>query len=183
MKGGSKPPQTSEEAVQRVLTHIERQAGRADSSAAFDGLLRVPDLPLDALTELGPLTRLGDAGNADALPSLLLETSTGQVQIELCPFGPLALLTSNGEADTDPLALALYAAEIFPLFPPTWTAPAPGTATPSPAGFSPHASPTPLPCLRHCADKKSSLEINHCGCIINGDAFQVALVQGKRQWL
>ena len=66
---------------------------------------------------MGSLTRLDDEASADALPSLILDTSTGQIQIELCPFGPLALLTSNGEADTDPLALALYAAEIFPLFP------------------------------------------------------------------
>ena len=48
-----RPPKTSEEAVEQVLTHIERQAGRADPSAAFDGLLRIPDLPLDRPDRIG----------------------------------------------------------------------------------------------------------------------------------
>ena len=100
-----------------VLTHIERQAGRTDSEAAYAGLLRVPDLPIDSLAELGPLTRLDDPPGGDALPSLLLDAEGGQVQIELCPFGPLALLSSDGSADTDPPAESLYAAGIFPLFP------------------------------------------------------------------
>lgn len=110
-------PQTADDAVRLVLTHVERQAGRTDSEAAYAGLLLVPDLPIDALSELGPLTRLDDPAGGDALPSLLLETGGSQVQIELCPFGPLALLSSDGSADTDPLAEALYAAGIFPLFP------------------------------------------------------------------
>lgn len=109
--------QTTEEAVHLVLTHLERQAGRSDAGAAYEGLLFVPDLPLDALGELGPLTRLDDGTPKDALPSLLLETGGGQVQIEICPFGPLALLSSDGAADTDPVAQALCAAAIFPLFP------------------------------------------------------------------
>lgn len=110
-------PQTTDDAVQRVLTHIERQAGRTDSEAAFAGLLQIPELPLDALAELGPLTRLDDPPGGDALPSLLLDTNGGQVQIELCPFGPLALISSDGSADTDPLAQTLYESGIFPLFP------------------------------------------------------------------
>ena len=110
-------PQTTEEAVRRVLTHLERQAGRADAGAAYEGLLLVSDLPLEALRELGPLTRLDDGVSQDALPSLLLEAGGGQIQIELCPFGPLALLSSDGEADTDPAAGALHAAGLFPLFP------------------------------------------------------------------
>ena len=105
------------EAVGRVLVHIERQAGRANAEAAFDGLLRLPELPMDALTELGPVTRLDPPDIPDALPSLLLETGGGQIQIEICPFGPLALLSSDGVADTDPLAEALYASGIYPLFP------------------------------------------------------------------
>ncbi len=117
MTTAPKPPRTSDEAVGQVLTHLERQAGRTDPSAAFDGLLRVPELPFAALTELGSLARLDDPANTDALPSLLLDTPTGQIQIEICPFGPLALLSSDGVADTDPLAGALYAAGIFPLFP------------------------------------------------------------------
>ena len=112
-----RPTETMPEAVGRVLTHLQRQAGRMDSDAAYDGLLALPDLPLDALAELGPLVRLDDGSIADALPSLLLETGGGQVQIEVCPFGPLALLSSDGSADTDPLAEALYAAGIYPLFP------------------------------------------------------------------
>jgi len=110
-------PQTTEEAVRLILTHLERQAGRSDAGAAYEGLLLVPDLPLDALGELGPLTRLDDGAIQDALPSLLLETGGGQVQIEICPFGPLALLSSDGQADTDPPASALHAAGLFPLFP------------------------------------------------------------------
>lgn len=109
--------QTTEEAVRLVLTHLERQAGRADAGAAYEGLLAVPELPMDALADLGPLSRLDDAASKDALPSLLLETDTGQVQIEVCPFGPLALLSSDGQADTDPPASALHAVGIFPLFP------------------------------------------------------------------
>ena len=112
-----KPTQTMPEAVGRVLVHIERQAGRASAEAAYDGLLNLPELPLDALTELGPLTRLDPPDIHDALPSLLLETGGGQIQIEVCPFGPLALLSSDGVADTDPLAEALYAAGLYPLFP------------------------------------------------------------------
>ncbi len=115
-KGAPPVPQTTEEAVRLVLTHLERQAGRSDAGAAYEGLLRVPDLPLDALGELGPLARLDDGGIQDALPSLLLETG-GQVQIEICLFGPLALLSSDGQADTDPVAQVLYAAGLFPLFP------------------------------------------------------------------
>ena len=116
-KGAADVPQTTEEAVRLVLTHLERQAGRRDAGAAYEGLLRVPDLPLDALGALGPLTRLDDGAIQDALPSLLLETESGQVQIEICPFGPLALLSSDGQADTDPPASALHAAGLFPLFP------------------------------------------------------------------
>ena len=110
-------PKRPDEAVALVLTHLERQAGRADAGAAYAGLWAVPDLPMDALAALGPLTRLDDSARADSLPSLLLETDTGQVQIELCPFGPLALLSSDGAADTDPPAAALHAAGLFPLFP------------------------------------------------------------------
>ena len=105
------------EAVGRVLVHIERQAGRASSEAAYDGLLNLPALPLDALAELGPLTRLDPPNVPDALPSLLLDTGGGQIQIEICPFGPLALLSSDGVADTDPTAEALYEAGLYPLFP------------------------------------------------------------------
>ncbi len=53
-----KPTQTMPEAVSRVLVHIERQAGRTNADAAYDGLLALPELPLDALAELGPLVRL-----------------------------------------------------------------------------------------------------------------------------
>ncbi len=106
------------DAVGRVLTHIERQAGRTSSEAAYDGLWNLPEPPLGALAELGPLVSLPPpAGVTDSLPSLLLETGGGQVQIEFCPFGPLALLSSDGVADTDPLAEALYAAGFYPLFP------------------------------------------------------------------
>jgi len=112
-----KPTQTMPEAVGRVLVHIERQAGRASAEAAYDGLLNLPELPMDALAELGPLSRLDPPDVPDALPSLLLETGGGQIQIELCPFGSLALLSSDGAADTDPLAEALYAAGLYPLFP------------------------------------------------------------------
>jgi hypothetical protein len=76
----------------------------------------VPEIPLSALGQIGALNRLDDPPNADALPSLLLEARTGQAQIEVCPFGPLALLTSDGEADTDPVAQALLDAGIQPLF-------------------------------------------------------------------
>ncbi len=112
-----KPTQTLPDAVGVVLTHIERQAGRTSSDAAYDGLLALPELPTDALAALGPLTRLDNSQAADAVPSLLLETGGGQIQIEFCPFGPLALLSSDGSADTDPAAEALYAAGLFPLFP------------------------------------------------------------------
>ena len=106
------------DAVGRVLTHIERQAGRTSSEAAYDGLWDLREPPLDALTALGPLVSLPPpVGVTDSLPSLLLETGGGQVQIEFCPFVPLALLLSDGVADTDPLAEALYAAGLYPLFP------------------------------------------------------------------
>ena len=113
----AKPPQAMTDAVGRVLTHLERQAGRTNADAAYDGLLAVPDLPLDAIAELGPVSRLDDAGIPDALPSLLIETGGGQIQLEICPFGPLALLSSDGAADTDPLAAVLYDAGLYPLFP------------------------------------------------------------------
>jgi hypothetical protein len=112
----TKAPQTAEDALRLVLVHIERQAGRTDSEAAYGSLLAVPGLPLEALSELGPLTRL-DTPGPDSLPSLLLETGGGQVQIELCPFGPLVLLSSDGAADTDPLAQILHDSGLFPLFP------------------------------------------------------------------
>jgi hypothetical protein len=111
------PKLTPAEAVGRVLTHLERQAGRTDTESAYTNLLAVPDLPLDALGELGPLNRLDDPASPDALPSLLLDIGGSQIQIEVCPFGPLALLSSDGMADTDPVASALYAAGLYPLFP------------------------------------------------------------------
>lgn len=112
-----KPTQTMPEAVSRVLVHIERQAGRTNADAAYDGLLALPELPLDALAELGPLVRLDPPGIPDSVPSLLLESGGGQIQIEFCPFGPLALLSSDGAADTDPAAEVLYAAGLYPVFP------------------------------------------------------------------
>ena len=114
---GLPPPKNAAEAVTRVLAHVERQAGRRTSEAAFDGLLAVPELPLPALAELGPLSRLDDPALSDALPSLLLETESGPIQLEISPFGPLALLSSDGQADTDPVSALLYEAGLFPLFP------------------------------------------------------------------
>ena len=146
-KGAAPVPQTTEEAVRLVLTHLGRQAGRSDAGAAYDGLLRVPDLPLEALGELGSLTRLDDGASKDALPSLLLETESGQLQIELCPFGPLALLSSDGQADTDPPASLLHAAGLFPLFPADLDG-AGGLARPPPRPLAlphpPQPSPGPL---------------------------------------
>jgi len=111
-------PQTAEEAVTRILTHLERQARRPDADAAYDGLLAVPTLPQDALADLGDLSRLDDLAPADALPSLLLTTTAGgSIGLELCPFGPLVLLSGDGAADTDPLALALFESGLYPLFP------------------------------------------------------------------
>lgn len=113
------PPPSAEEAVTRVLTHIERQARRRDDGAAYDGLLAVPALPLEALAALGDLSRLDapSAHAADALPWLLLTTDTGTIGLELCPFGPLALLSGDGTADTDPVAQALFESGLYPLFP------------------------------------------------------------------
>ena len=117
-KGDGLPPaRNAAEAVTRVLAHVERQAGRRTPEAAFDGLLAVPELPLSALADLGPLSRLDDPAQADALPSLLLETESGPVQIEISPFGPLALLSSDGQADTDPVSALLVEAGLYPLFP------------------------------------------------------------------
>ena len=112
----NKPP-TTQDAVQLVLTHITRQAGRSNQAAGDDGLLAFPTLPTEALAALGPLTRLDPSARPDSLPSLLLETDSGPLQIEICPFGPLALLSSDGLTDTDPAAQLLWDAEIFPLFP------------------------------------------------------------------
>lgn len=110
-------PQTAEEAVTRILTHLERQARRPDTDAAYDGLLAVPTLPVEALADLGDLSRADDRAPADALPSLLLTTGGGSIGLELCPFGPLVLLSGDGAADTDPLALALFESGLYPLFP------------------------------------------------------------------
>ena len=101
-------------AVERVLQHIEQR--RAAPSGDYEGLIRLPALPMTALAEIGPVTRLESSVQRDALPSLLLESASGQVQIEVCPFGPLVLLTSDGNVDTDPIAQALLDADILPLF-------------------------------------------------------------------
>ena len=103
--------------MQAVLTHLTRQAGRTSQTAGDDSLLAFPTLPLEALAALGPLSRLDPSTRPDSLPSLLLETDSGPLQIEICPFGPLALLSSDGLTDTDPAAQILWDAEIFPLFP------------------------------------------------------------------
>jgi len=121
-----------------VLTHLTRQAGRTDRDAGEAGLLAVPSLPMDALSVLGPLTRLDTPNAADALPSLLLETDSGPVQIEICPFGPLALLSSDGLADTDPVAQILWDAEIFPLFPADLDASGPWHGAPLADWLFPH---------------------------------------------
>ena len=72
---------------------------------------------MTALAEIGPLTRLDSPAQRDTLPSLLLESLSGQAQIEVCPFGPLALVTPDGDIDTDPIAQALADAGILPFFP------------------------------------------------------------------
>ncbi|MBV9848908.1 MAG: hypothetical protein JO250_04390 [Armatimonadetes bacterium] len=102
--------------MQKVLAHIEARAKNADVASPYAGLMAVPELPLEALAGLGTLHRLDDPANAEALPSLLLGDRHGQAQVEVCPFGPLALITSDGEMDTDPLAQALLDAGIWPLF-------------------------------------------------------------------
>ena len=107
---------SAQDAVQQVLAHIEERARSADPANPYEGLVAVPEIPLQALEQVGPLVRLDDPRNAGALPSLLLETRSGPVQIEVCPFGPLALLTSDGEADTDPVAQALLDGGVWPLF-------------------------------------------------------------------
>ena len=106
-----------QEAVQKVLAHIEARAREVGPGNPYAGLVAVPELPMEALAGLGTLHRLDEPGNAEALPSLLLEDRYGQAQVEVCPFGPLALVTSDGEMDTDPLAQALVDAGIWPLFP------------------------------------------------------------------
>ncbi len=108
---------TAFEAVQKTLAHIERQAQHADADFPYDHLLRPPDLPMDALADTYALTRLDDPASADALPSLLVDAGGAQAQVELCPFGPLALITTDGDMDTDPLARTLLDAGITPLFP------------------------------------------------------------------
>ena len=130
--------QTAQEAVQQVLTHIARQAGRPDAAAGEDGLLAVPTLPMDALAALGPLSRLDHSAGKGSLPSLLLETDFGPIQIELCPFGPLALLSTDGLADTDPTAQILHDAEIFPLFPADLDASGPWHGAPLTDWLFPH---------------------------------------------
>ena len=116
MKYRSSAIASSHDAVQNVLAHIEAQARNADVEAPYGKLMAVPELPMETLTGLGTLNRLEDPANADALPSLLLEDRRGQAQVEICPFGPLALITSDGEMDTDPLAQALLDAGVWPLF-------------------------------------------------------------------
>lgn len=103
-----------QEAVKLTLAHIEAQARLSEG---YETLLAVPELPGAALNELGTLTRLDDPSHPNALPSVLLEKDGKQAQIELCPFGPLVLITSDGDLNTDPLAQALLDAEITPLFP------------------------------------------------------------------
>ena len=111
-------PETPAEAVERVLLHIEARAKVSRATNSYDGLLAPPDLPLVALEALGTLTRLDDdSAGQDTLPSLLIETTTGQAQIEVCPFGPLVLITSDGDMETDAVAQAFLDAGIAPLFP------------------------------------------------------------------
>lgn len=102
--------QTAPQAVQAVLGRLENGAGQAD----YSDLLNVPELPLDLLAEVGTLTWMENPGG---LPSLLIETPTGQAQIEVSPFGSLALISGDGGMNTDPVAQALGEAGITPLFP------------------------------------------------------------------
>lgn len=95
-----------------ALERLEKHARQADDSPA--DLLDVPLLPMDALAEAGTLARM-DSPNG--LPSLLVESPSGQCQIEICPFGPLALISSDGDMNTDAIAQALQDAGITPLFP------------------------------------------------------------------
>ena len=106
------------DAVQKVLAHIERQAKQGGDALPYDGLFALPAFPLDALADVFTLTRMDDAHSADVLPSLLVEADGGQAQVEACPFGPLALVTGDGDMDTDPLAALLRDAGITPLFAP-----------------------------------------------------------------
>lgn len=116
MRSRATKPESPLEVVQKVLTQIEARAKEANPDAPYDGLLAVPELPMEALTGLGTLHRLDNHTQAGTLPSLLLEDRRGQAQVEVCPFGPLALITSDGEMDTDPLAQTLLDAGVWPLF-------------------------------------------------------------------
>ena len=107
---------TVQEAVEKTLKHIQAEAKRRTTEYAYDTLFAIPELPTEAFGEIGAVTAL-ESGDSDILPSLLLEVNGGQTQIELCPFGPLALLSSDGVIDTDPFAQALSDAGIAPLFP------------------------------------------------------------------
>lgn len=101
--------QTVPQAVGTVLARLGDRAGGVD----YADLLDVAELPMEALAEAGALTRLENPGG---LPSLLIGGASGQAQIEVCPFGPLALISSDGGMDTDPIAEALVAAGVTPLF-------------------------------------------------------------------
>ena len=102
--------QTAPQAVQAVLTRLETNAAQTN----YAELLDVPELPLDALADAGALTRLENPGG---LPSLLIESPSGQAQIEVSPFGPLALISSDGGMNTDAVAQTLADAGLTPLFP------------------------------------------------------------------
>lgn len=122
------PILTAQERIQKVLKRIEEGARQGEAEVAYADLFQVPELPLSALADVGTLTRL--EGPSGTLPSLAVENGSGQAQIEVSPFGPLALVSSDGEMNTDPIAQALLDAGITPLFPGDLDQAAPWHGTP-----------------------------------------------------
>ena len=116
---GLPPPKNAAEAVTRVLTHVERQAGRRTSEAAFDGLLAVPGTPLDGPRKTSARCRAWTTRpRPTPCPPCCFETdSPARSRSRSAPSARSPCCPPTARPTPTPVSALLYEAGLYPLFP------------------------------------------------------------------
>ena len=96
---------TAQEAIQGALSRITLADQRSDKDYPEDGIGLSSSLPVEALTRVGFMVEVVDDEDADVLPRLSVRSNTAQIEIERCPFAPLALLSSDGGHEAEVAAI------------------------------------------------------------------------------
>lgn len=90
---------TAQEAIQEALNNITLAAEQSDKDYPNDNMNLSGTLPITEIARCGFSIEVINNDDADTLPYLSVESDRGRLEIEGCPFAPLALLCDDGNWD------------------------------------------------------------------------------------